>query len=247
MRRVAVLTTIALAGTLAFAQKQMKPKSKGEETAVRAMLSAQDPDTRIKAADDLITKYADSEFKPYALYLEADAYAQKNDPDKAIVYAEQALEADPKSYQSAVLLCKTYATITHNNDLDKAEKLSKIDKYGHQGLDNLAAAAKPNPNLSDAEWTTVKNDLAGQTYLGLGIAATYQNKLDDANADFQKVAEMDSDPTDLIRAGRALLDAKKPDQAVQWFDKAAAAPSASAQIKQIAASDKARAQAMIKK
>ena len=35
MRRTAVLTTLALAGTMAFAQNQMKPKSKGEETAVR--------------------------------------------------------------------------------------------------------------------------------------------------------------------------------------------------------------------
>jgi tetratricopeptide (TPR) repeat protein len=248
MRRLAVLAVISLAGTLAFAQtKQMKPKSKGEETAVRAMLSAQDPDSRIKAADELITKFADTEFKPYALYLEADAYAQKNDPDKAIVFGEQAFEADPTSYQAAILLCKTYAGTTHSNDLDKADKIAKIEKYGKAGLDSIGTAAKPNPNLPDAEWTQIKNDLMGQAYLGLGIAAVYQNKTDDANTNFQKVADMDTDPTDLIRAGRALLDAKKPDQAVQWFDKAANAPNANAQVKQIAASDKARAQSMIKK
>ncbi len=247
MRRTAVLTTLALAGTMAFAQKQMKPKSKGEETAVRAMLSAQDPDTRIKAADELITKYADTEFKAYALYLEADGYSQKNDTEKTIVYGEQALEADPQSYQAAVLLCKTYAATTHFNDLDKSEKLAKIDKYGKQALDLLATAAKPNPQLSDADWTNVKNDLIGQASLGLGISAAFQSKTDEANANFQKVADMDTDPTDLIRAGRALLDAKKPDQAIQWFDKAAAATNANDQIKKIAAADKARAQAMIKK
>ncbi len=248
MRRSAVLAVISLAATLAFAQtKQMKPKSKGEETAVRAMLGAQDPDARIKAADDLITKFADTEFKPYALYLEADAYAQKGDNDKAIVYGEQALEADPKSYQSAILLCKTYASTTHNNDLDKAEKIGKIEKYGHEGIEIIGTAAKPNPTLGDPEWTQIKNDLMGQAYLGLGIAAVFQNKIDDANAHFQKVADMDTDPTDLIRAGRALLDAKKYDQSIQWFDKAAAAPTANAQIKQIAANDKARAQAMLPK
>ncbi|HKD05929.1 MAG TPA: hypothetical protein VKB79_08505 [Bryobacteraceae bacterium] len=247
MRRTAVLTTLALAGTMAFAQKQMKPKSKGEATDVNAMLTAQDPDTRIKAADELITKYADTEFKSYALFLEADAYSQKNDTEKTIVYGEQALEADPQSFQALVLLCKTYAATTHVNDLDKAEKLAKVDKYGKQALELLANAPKPNPQLPDADWTNAKNDLIGQTYLGLGVSAAYQDKIDEANADFQKVADMDTDPTDLIRAGRALLDAKKPDQAIQWFDKAAAAPNANDQIKKIAASDKTRAQAMIKK
>ena len=247
MRRIAILMTISLAALPAFAQKQMKVKSKGEGTAVNAMLQAQDPDARIKAADDLITKYADTEFKPYALYLEADAYAQKNDADKAIVYGEQAFDADPKGYQSAVLLCKMYANTTHANDLDKADKLGKIEKYGKDALTNIASAEKPNANLSDADWTNVKNDLLGQTYLGLGIGAVYSNKFDDANADFQKVADLDSDPTDLIRAGRALLDAKKADQAVQWFDKVINSATAPAQIKQIATNDKTRAQAMIKK
>jgi tetratricopeptide (TPR) repeat protein len=248
MRRLAVLTLISLAGTPAFAQpKPIKPKSKAEAAAINAMLSAPDPDSRIKAADDLITKFADTEAKPTALYIEAEAYTMKGDNDKAIVFGEQALDADPKSYQAAVILCKTYAAITHNNDLDKAEKIAKIEKYGHTALDGLETAAKPNANLSDADWTKAKNDLMGQAYLGLGIAAVYQNKIDDANADFAKVADMDEDPTDLIRAGRALMDAKKADQAIQWFEKAAGAPNATPRIKQIAESDKTRAQAMIKK
>ncbi|MDE3198827.1 MAG: hypothetical protein KGN84_20935, partial [Acidobacteriota bacterium] len=72
MRRTAIFITISLAALPAFAQ--MKVKSKAEGQAVNALLQAQDPDTRIKAATDLIEKYADTQFKPYALYLEADAY-----------------------------------------------------------------------------------------------------------------------------------------------------------------------------
>ena len=60
MRRSKTFAAVFLAGTLlagmpAFAQKQMKPKSKKEADAIQAMLSAQDPDARIKAADELIT------------------------------------------------------------------------------------------------------------------------------------------------------------------------------------------------
>jgi tetratricopeptide (TPR) repeat protein len=248
MRRIATLTTILLAAHMSFGQtKQLKPKSAKEGQAFNAIIQAPDPDARIKAANDLITNFADSDFKGIALYLEAEAYQMKNDTDKTIVYGEQAIEADPKNYQAFVLLAKTYAATTKVNDLDKEEKLAKIDKYAQSALELLKTADKPNPQLSDAEWTQGKNGLAGECYLALGIEATYHNKLDDASADFQKVADMDPDPTDLIRAGRALLDTKKYEQAVPWFDKAAASPNANAQVKNIAASDKARAQAQIKK
>jgi tetratricopeptide (TPR) repeat protein len=250
MRRFATLTTtIIFAASLAFAQGKppMKPKTKAEETAVRAMLTAPDPDSRIKAADELITKFADTAYKSYALYLEADSYYQKGDTEKAIVFGEQALDADASNYQAAVLVAKSYAVTTHVNDLDKADKLGKIDKFGKIALDGLATATKPNPQLPDAEWAKIKDDLTGQAYLALGMAAAYGNKVDDAKADFDKVATMDQDPTDLIRAGRSLLDTKKYAEAVVYFDKAANFPGAPDQIKTIANSDKARAQSMIKK
>jgi len=247
MRRYAILFTTLLAANSAFAQKQMKPKSKGEETAIRAMLGAQDPQGRIKAADELITKYADTEFKAFALYLEADSYSQLGNNEKAIVYGEQTLEADPKNYQAQVLLAKLYASGTKSTDLDKEEKLTKAAKFANDGLESLKTAEKPNPQLSEAEWTGMKNDFAGQCYLALGINAAFHNKLDEANASFTKVAEMDTDPIDLIRAGRVLLDLKKYEAAVTWFEKAAAHPQANDQVKQIANNDKPRAQAMLKK
>jgi len=39
-------------------------------------------DATIKAADDLLTKFADTEFKEFALYMEAESYQQKKDPSK---------------------------------------------------------------------------------------------------------------------------------------------------------------------
>ncbi len=252
MKRFTTLATVLMTGTLlasspVFAQKQLKPKSQKEATAIQAMLSAPDPEARIKAADELITKFADTEFKAYALYLEADSYAQLNNSDKAIVFGEQTLEADPKNYQAAILLAKTYANTTKVNDLDKEEKLTKVVKYANQGIELLKTAEKPNPQLSDTDWAGVKADMEGQCHFAMGVAAAYRNKVDEANTHFTKVAEMDTDPTDLIRAGRVLLDVKKYPEAIVWFDKAAASPGANAQIKDIAAKDKARAQAMVKK
>ena len=249
MRRYAILTAVLLAATAtAFGQaKQMKVKSKKEGEAVQALLSAPDSAARIKAADELITKFADTDFKAYALFLEAQAYADSGNNEKAIVYGEQALEADPKNYQAGVLMARTYAITTKSTDLDKAEKIAKTTKYANDAIEQLKTAEKPNPQLTDAQWTETKNDLAGQCYFALGVAAAYSNKMDEVAADFQKTAEMDSDPTDLIRAGRVLLDVKKYEQAATWFDKAATSPNANAQVKDIAGKDKARALAMVPK
>lgn len=248
MRRSAIFTAILLAAAVsAFPQgKQMKPKSQKEGVAIKAMLDAQDPNARIKAADDLITKFADTEFKAFALYLEADAYAQLGNAEKAIVYGEQTVEADAKSYQAQVLLAKMYAQGTKPNDLDKEEKLKKASKYATDAIENLKTAEKPNPQLTDPQWTEMKGDFEGQANLALGIAAAFHNKMDEANAAFDKVAKLDSDPVDLIRAGRVLIDLKKYAAAVPIFDKVIAFPGVQDQIKQIAVSDKARAQSMLK-
>ena len=249
MRRYAILTVVLLASaTQAFPQaKQPIVKSRGEGIAVNAMLAAPDPAARIRAANELLAKYADTEFKGYALYLEAEAYLQMGDTANTIVYGEQALEADPKNYQAAVLLATTYANTTKDSDLDKEEKLTKVTKYASDVLEALKTATNPNPRLSDAEWTAAKREFEGQCYYALGMVAVYHNKMDDAAADFQRVADQDTDATDLIRAGRALLLAKKYEQAIVWFDRAASSQTATEQIKKLAAIDKARAQAMLKR
>src|ERR1044071_3366071 len=50
--------------------KQPAPKSKAEREALQAMFQAQNnPDAVIKAADELLTKCADTDFKETALYM----------------------------------------------------------------------------------------------------------------------------------------------------------------------------------
>ncbi len=249
MRRFAALAiTLAAGSVLAFGQGR-KVKSKDEATAIVALQTAQqsgNADAVIKAADDLVTKFADTEFKAYALGAEAEAYEQKGDHTKAIVYGEQALTVDPNAYTTDTLLANIYANTTRDTDLDKEEKLKKAEKYAHDAIASVTAASKPNPQVSDAEWENVKKSEQSQAYQALGTAALVRKKYDDAMANFQKGVDLNPDPIIMIRAGRALLSAKKYDEAIVWFDKAAAAPGGTEQIKSIAASDKQRALAMKK-
>jgi tetratricopeptide (TPR) repeat protein len=248
MRHFAALTLMLFAGTPAFAQGK-HVKTKDEATAVQALQQAQqagDPDAIIKACDAIITKFADTEFKGYALGAEAEAYEQKGDHTKAIVFGEQALVADPGAFSTDTLLANIYANTTRDTDLDKEEKLTKAEKYAHDGITGVMAAPKPNAQISDADWATAQKSEQAQAYQALGTAALVRKKYDEAIANFQKGVDLNPDPVIMIRAGRAMMTAKKPDEAIVWFDKAAAAPNATDQIKTIAAADKTRAQAMKK-
>ena len=72
----------------------------GELEALQALQAAGgDPDKSIAAAENLITKFADTDFKRIALYMEADAYGRKDDFEQMVIFAERALEADPKNFR----------------------------------------------------------------------------------------------------------------------------------------------------
>jgi len=70
MKRCIVLS-FALAAGAVFLQAQPKPKSQKEVEAIQAIFNAQDPDSRIAAAEKLLTNFADTEFKAIALQVAA--------------------------------------------------------------------------------------------------------------------------------------------------------------------------------
>src|ERR1700685_2177786 len=104
MKRLTLLAFCLLAAIAASAQTPpaptaakkvtngFGPKSKEEQKAGQAGLSGTNPDEKIKAADALITGFPKTDYRGFALELEADAYQQKGDNTKAVVYGEQALE-----------------------------------------------------------------------------------------------------------------------------------------------------------
>ena len=104
------------------APKGPAPKSQEELKALQTSFNPQnDPDTAIKAAEDLITKFADTDFKEIALFLEANAYRTKNDPVKAQIYAEQALAINPKDVQASLMVGEILAQRTRLTDINKRE------------------------------------------------------------------------------------------------------------------------------
>ena len=93
--KTSLLVVILIGAALAQAPKQPTPKSQKEVEALMAIQNAPDPDARIKAAEELLTKFRDTEFKEFALQMETLSHQQKNDFENMLIAGERTLEVNP--------------------------------------------------------------------------------------------------------------------------------------------------------
>ena len=239
MKMKSLIAVVLLAGTLAMGQKV---KSKAEGEAVNAVLTATTPDQRIAASDNLLSKYKDTAFKSIALQMAGESYAQKGDGVNAIVYGDRAIEADPKNFQALLLVSSQLARLTKEFDLDKDEKLKKATKLANDAVAAIAAAEKPNPQLTDEQWTGIKKDLTSEAHETLGMIATVDKKWAPAITEYKTAIDASSTPayTAMVRLISVYNNDKKYDEATALADKliAAGAPD---NLKKIAQDEKARA------
>jgi tetratricopeptide (TPR) repeat protein len=249
MKRIILTGILALAAGASglMAQPKGQPKgpsvkSKAEAEALQAMqASLGNPDATIKACEDLLIKFADTDFKDTALYFEADAYQQKNDLDKAQIYAERVLEVNPKYFQAQLMLAEILAQRTREMDLDREEKLVKADKYADDTINILKTLPKPNPQVTDEQWEEGKKSAVARAHSAKGLAALTRKKFDVAVTEFKAAADNDPQPAYLVREASALESAGKHDEAIAICDKVLADAQAHPQVKQVAQSIRAQA------
>jgi tetratricopeptide (TPR) repeat protein len=219
------------------------PKSEAERVAVVAVFQAQQagPDAVIKAAEELVTKFADTEFKEVALLTEAQAYKQKNDNPKAQIFAERVLEINPKNFQASLLVGEILASTTRENDLDREDKLTRAEKYLNDTIETLKTLPKPNPQLPDDQWNEAKKFMTAEAHNDIGLAELTRKKYDLAAKEFQIAMDLDAQPAYGVRLASALQSSGKNDEAIALCDKIMADPQLHPAIKQVATSVKTAA------
>jgi len=241
MKQIVLRGALALAVALS-GLAQPKPKSQAEVDALKAMFGAPTADARIAACENVLTKFADTEFKALALYFEAVSYDQKRDYEHTVVFGERAIEADPKDYQSMLLLAGVIAQHTKEFDLDREEKLAQVEKYAKTALELIKDAPKPNSSLTDDQWAGAKKDFASQAHAALGMGAMVRKKYDVAESEFKLSIDVADKPdaATMVRLGKAYSDDGKYDDAIAQFDKVMAMQDVGAQVKQIAQAERVR-------
>src|SRR5579864_8915520 len=217
-----------------------KPKSQKEVVAIQAVQAAKTPDEQIKAIENVLTNFADTEFKNVLIQMAMQIESQKGDFAQTVFYAERLLEADPKNVFALNTLASETARHTREFDLDKEEKLAKVDKWAQAAIAAAPSAPKPRADIPDAQWDGARKDMQAQAYEALGMAASLRKKYDDSIADYKQAIAVGAtqDPATWLRLGQAYLDANKLDEAGDAFDKALATPNISPQVKSIAQAKK---------
>ena len=235
MKSLWILTIAAALSVSAFAQKkQPQIKSQKEQQAWMAVVQATDNDARMKAVDEFLTNFADTELKSVALGIAADAAQRKGDAEKMMIYAERAIEADPQNHEALLMMAGSLAQRTRDFDLDREEKLTRADKYARTALDSVKTLEKPNPQITDEQWEAYKKGSMAQAHEALGLVATSRKKYDVAIASFQEAVNVSPEPnqTAMVRLAQAYNNAGKPDDAIATLDKLAATPNLNPAIKQ---------------
>jgi tetratricopeptide (TPR) repeat protein len=228
------------------APKARAPKSQAESQALTALMQAATPDASIAAAEDFVVKFPQSDFKALAYLAEAQSYQQKNDYDHLVVAGEQSLESDPDDgvkVQVLLLLARSIALKTGEFDLDREEKLTKVEKYAGGAIDMLKTMPKPNPALPDAQWEAARAELTAQGHEALGLDQMVRKEYQKAVVEFKAATEIskDADPSFGVRLANAYDKAGKFDDAVAACDKVLAVPNLHPMIKQAAEAERARA------
>jgi tetratricopeptide (TPR) repeat protein len=240
---IAVLTA-GLSGLFAQAPApapaQLKIKSSGERKAVVAIQTAVqsgDTDAIIKASEDLLNNYADSDYKEYALTMEAKSYQSKNDSDNAQIFADRVLQINPKAFTMQLLIAEAITPNIKEHDLNYADEIAKCTKLFNDAIENSKVAPKPNPQISDADWEKNKKYALADAYNGLGMLASVEKKPDEAVKNFQLAVENDPDQDAYAtRLASAYLNAGKKSDAIAVCDKLLAKPTLNPRIKSVVTS-----------
>lgn len=223
------------------APKQPSPKSPKEVEALMAIQNAADPDARIKACKELLEKFADTEFKEFALQMETLSYQQKNDFDNMMIAGERTLELNADNVVVLITLAQAIPQRTREHDLDKEEKLQKAEKFAKKAQTLIPNLAKFNPQITDEEWTGYKKSAMSQVHEALGMVAFTRKNYPASEQAFKAAADVSPQPdaTTLYRLAMVYTAQNKYDDAITTLDKAIAAGGVKVGDKDLAAEQKA--------
>jgi tetratricopeptide (TPR) repeat protein len=243
MSRVLLWMALAAAASCGAVCAQPKVKSQKEYEAYMAIMNAADPDARIAAVNNLLSKYADTELKGAALQVATTSYYEKNDADNVLIWGDRCIQADSKNFTCMVLMSRAIVYRTREFDLDKEEKLGRADKLANQALDLLKTAQKPNPEIPDDQWEAGKKDYMGQCEEALGMSSLLRKQYEPAIEHFKQAQALSPQPSadTYARMAIAYNSLGKYDDALAAADKALADANAPSGIKQMASQEKMKA------
>src|SRR5580704_10827337 len=163
----------------AAAPQKKEIKDPAEYNAYVGAVQQTDPNAKISGLEAFVTQYPNSVMKEDALEALMGTYQQTNNVAKMGDAAQRVLAVNPNNVRALALL--TYSKTAEG-------KMPEAKQYGQRGLDALKTFAKPD-GMSDADYATLKNQLAAIFDRGVGLAALGDKDFPTAETDLRAAVE----------------------------------------------------------
>ena len=215
-------------GQGAAQQPQKTYKDRAEYDLYSKITQTQDPKARLDLLNEWQDKYAQSDFADDRLKYFINTLAQlaPNDPASRPVLIQRCTEmrkTNPKYFLANYYIALWGPAVGGTNP--PPDVLSQVDTAAHavqEGMDDTFSASKKPANVSDAQWTTLKNQGIALAHNALAWEAA--SKKDTATAENEYKASLQANPdqgTVSAALGKLPIDDKKYPEGLFEYARAA--------------------------
>jgi hypothetical protein len=177
--------------TLAFAQQQKQWKDREEYDLYQAILSDQNPNSKLDKLKQWATKYPDSQYADLRAQALLFTYQQLNRPADVFAAAPDVLKFDANNLQALNALV-FYVFALAPPTAEQNDLATKAANHLLSNIDTLFAADKKPQGVQDAQWAAAKKDVQTTAQRALGWMA--MQKKDFATAETEMVKSLNLEP-----------------------------------------------------
>ncbi|MEO8025123.1 MAG: tetratricopeptide repeat protein [Bryobacteraceae bacterium] len=170
--------------------------------------------TRLANLEKWKTQYPNTEFGSVRLQIFLVTYQQLNKPREATSTALEVLKADPNN-RLALTAILQYIYQFQPPSADDFVHAEQAANQMVNNIDAIFAADKRPPEIKDADWPKLKNDMKVFSYRTLGWIAEQKKEYEKAEAAYTKSLELDPNAGQVsFWLGRVILAQRKPEKQV---------------------------------
>jgi tetratricopeptide (TPR) repeat protein len=223
-------------------KKAPAPKTQAEYDAYKAAASQTEAAKLEAAATDFAQRFPDSELRGFLFQQAMGLYQQANNPDKTLEMARAVLKYDPVNAVALLTAAQMLAERTHDNDLDRDDRLAEANADARNALQHEGDVAQPT-NMTPEQFAGALAQLRGTAHEVIGTVAFKKLDYFTAIKEYNAAAAEEKEHTDpVVWLRLSVAHDKSGDlaSAAAAADKAIAASEPGSQIRQLAEQEKLR-------
>jgi len=181
----------------ASAKRSPRPKTQAECDAYKLTVSLTDPAKLELAATEFAQRFPESELRSILFQQAMGLYQQAQNPAKTLEMARAALKYDPNNSVALVAAAQVLAERTHDNDLDRDDRLAEAKADALRAL-QTAGDIPPPTNMTQEQFASAVAKLHGAAHEVLATVAFKKLDYQTAIKEYELATSVDKEHTDAV-------------------------------------------------